>query len=466
MSHLLNAMSTYTRFSIVTKQTPNLSDHPSRFRVRVNKLKLLKLLVGEFIHYRGDLSMVLSRPCVYGVFSGPLGGFSPREDLCVGCLRCTVQHPEMVEITPNPARRKLGDAYFSPDMVDTVLYEASTGRIPVRGAGYGGRFGGSGWDSIWTDMSEIVRPTRDGIHGREFISTAVDIGGRPAYLEFSPEGSLTGDQPHSLSISVPFLFDAMPAGVEQASLYQALAAAADQAETLAIIPVEHIGRWRDSIAPLILPEQIERLTTYRPRYVELNGWDKVAFNTLQDQYPEAVIGVRLHFSADLKELFAAGVRVFHLVADYHGQTDEGFVADAIWRQHYQLVRQGIREQVSLIGSGGIAAAEHIPKSIIRGMDAVALDTPALIALQADFAGEVRSYEDASAVLPPMNADWAERRLANLLASWRDQLLEILGAMGLREVRRLRGEIGRSMLQSEMEEEAFSEIPGFGRYDDV
>jgi hypothetical protein len=37
---------------------------------------------------------------------------------------------------------------------------------------------------MWTDMSEIVRPTRDGIHGREYISTAVDIGRKPAYLTF------------------------------------------------------------------------------------------------------------------------------------------------------------------------------------------------------------------------------------------------------------------------------------------
>ena len=46
------------------------------------------------------------------------------------------------------------------------------------------------------------------------------------------------------------------------------------------------------------------------------------------------------------------------------------------------------------------------------------------------------------------------------AAWRDQLLEILGAMGLREVRRLRGEMGRAMLQVELEREAFAEIEGY------
>jgi hypothetical protein len=58
------------------------------------------------------------------------------------------------------------------------------------------------------------------------------------------------------------------------------------------------------------------------------------------------------------------------------------------------------------------------------------------------------------------ADWGVQRVANLCASWRDQLLEILGAMGLREVRRLRGELGRAMFQAEVEWEAFAGIAGF------
>jgi len=53
-----------------------------------------------------------------------------------------------------------------------------------------------------------------------------------------------------------------------------------------------------------------------------------------------------------------------------------------------------------------------------------------------------------------------QRVKNLLGSWRDQLLEVLGAMGLREVRRLRGEMGRAMFQRDLEEEAFAEIEGY------
>src|SRR6266496_3262151 len=65
---------------------------------------------------------------------------------------------------------------------------------------------------------------------------------------------------------------------------------------------------------------------------------------------------------------------------------------------------------------------------------------------------------SSLSFPRLNTDWGVQRLKNLAASWRDQLLEVMGAMGLREVRRLRGEIGRCMFQRDIEREIFGE-PG-------
>ena len=58
------------------------------------------------------------------------------------------------------------------------------------GAGYRGPFTGPGFDGMWTDMSEIVRPTRDGIHGREYISTSVELGRKLNHLTFDEKGQL------------------------------------------------------------------------------------------------------------------------------------------------------------------------------------------------------------------------------------------------------------------------------------
>src|SRR5579859_3710767 len=157
----------FHRFHIETRAAPDIVPFPSRFRVRVKKHGLVGMLLKELVEYKGNFQIALSRPCVYGVFSRPVGGLAPREERCVGCLRCTVQYPNIVQIYPNPQRQRLGDSFVRPEYVDTIVYEARDGRVPVRGAGYRGAFGGEGWDGLWTDMSEIVRPTRDGIHGRE-----------------------------------------------------------------------------------------------------------------------------------------------------------------------------------------------------------------------------------------------------------------------------------------------------------
>jgi len=50
----------------------------------------------------------------------------------------------------------------------------------------------------------------------------------------------------------------------------------------------------------------------------------------------------------------------------------------------------------------------------------------------------------------------------MVGAWRDQLLEVLGAMGLREVRRLRGELGRAIFYEEVERESFAGIAGGDR----
>lgn len=471
----------YTRYHIPTRPTANIAPHPSRFQVRVNRLQLARLLLTELVHYRANLPVVLSRPCVYGVFSGPIGGFVPNSRRCVGCLRCTVQYPEIVQIYPNPDRLSLGDSYFTPDIVDTVLYEAATGRVPVRGAGYRGAYGGQGWDGMWTDMSEIVRPTRDGIHGREFISTSVDLGEKPAFLTFDPAGVATGEAPRTISLPIPCLFDLPPASAESETLYRALVAATESIQSLAIVPLRRaldLGLTSSNVVALVRSSEIDDLERFptKPRLIELDGWDETAYRTLQRRYPETLVCVRLPFECDpsasfdfvpdggagpsLLSLAQRGLRLFHLTADYHGQAGKAFVLDAIRSVHDRLVAEGLREQTTLIGSGGIIAAEHVPKAIICGLDAVALDTSPLIALQGRFHGECIDRASAMVELPAFEPAWAVQRLMNLAAAWRDQLLEILGAMGLREVRRLRGESGRAMFQADLEREAFAGIAGY------
>ncbi len=459
----------YRRYHLHIDSAPDVTLLPSPFLVRVSKAGLAGFLLKEFIQYRGNRTIILNRPCMYGVFSGPVGGFAPREHLCVGCLRCTTQYPEFVKILPNPARSRLGDSYFTPERVGTICYEASSGKIPVKGAGYRGQFGGEGWDGLWTDMSEIVRPTRDGIHGREFISTVIDIGTKPPCLALT-EQHLSGEPGQVFSIPTPVLFDVPPASLLTDTVVKTLTSAAQAIETLAVLPIGVLRKAALSgrhIVPLITRAEARAIEDLRfePAMLELAEWDQTLLERVQRQFPRSVVCLRMELpsTATLLRAVDSGVRVFHLLANYHGRGSDGrFVIDLFREAHKALVAKRCRDEVTILGGGGIIAAEHVPKAIICGCDGVSLDTPLFVALQAQFVGETVSRDASSFKLPSgLAVDWGVQRITNLMASWRDQLLEVMGAMGLREVRRMRGEIGRAMFQKELEEEAFSEIAGYG-----
>jgi hypothetical protein len=459
----------YKRYHIQTRPAPDIFAMPSRFHVEVKRHRLAELLVKEIFHQRGALRVVASRPCKYGVLSRPLGGFTPNERQCVGCLRCTTESPEVIQIYHNPRRRTLGDSFFTPENIETISYEARTGRVPVKGAGYRGRFGGEGWDGMWTDMSEIVRPTRDGIHGREYISTSVDIGARPAYLSF--DGQSPQWSGPLFSLPIPVLFDLLPSSVSgNGQLVAALLKAAELTGALCIMPAGRAKKYahNSSVVPFFADKDVKRVKTYpgNPALVELSGNNEKLLASARARFPGAVLCLRLDFDKDLDlvSLVQAGATAFHLVANYQGKGKQGeFVGSLIRSQHQSLITAGLREQATLIGTGGIIAAEHIPKAIICGLDAVALDTALLVALQARLDGECTDRLSARFKLPwNLNATWGAQRIANLMASWHDQLLEILGAMGIREVRRLRGESGRAMFQAELEREAFAGIEGYGQ----
>lgn len=460
----------YHRYHIRAERAGDIEKWPSRFRVEVKRAGLAKLILGEVFHYGlRNKDVILSRPCMYGVFSGPVGGFAPREQHCVGCLRCTTEFPDFVRVSHNAERRKLGDSYFDFRVVDSVSYEAESGLVPVKGAGYRGKFGGEGWDGMWTDMSEIVRPTRDGIHGREFISTVVDIGARPNFLSFDADGKPNGRTPHVFQIPLPLVLDALPPSAASEKAWRITAAAATQLGTLAVIPLGAVLQYNlesPHVAPLVRPSEKDNLHVLAeaPRLIEMDGWDEGLLRAIHDTFPESLVALRIPFTSakELLKFSKKGIRVFHLLADYHGRDPHGgFILDLIRAAHKAFVEAGIRQEVTLLASGGIIHAEHIPKAILCGLDGVALDTPVIAALQGRFHGECRDRETSRFSLPrKLTVEWGAQRLVNLAASWRDQLLEIMGAMGLREVRRLRGEMGRAMFMKELERDAFLGVQGY------
>jgi glutamate synthase domain-containing protein 2 len=127
--------------------------------------------------------------------------------------------------------------------------------------------------------------------------------------------------------------------------------------------------------------------------------------------------------------------------------------------HTSLVKDGIRDEITIISGGGIALAEHLAKQIICGADLVTIDLPLLIAHECQLCQNCRDGFKCPAKIEEIDAAYAIGRMTNLIAAWHDQLIEVMGAMGMREVRRLRGETGRALFFEDLEEETFGRLFG-------
>jgi glutamate synthase domain-containing protein 2 len=159
-----------------------------------------------------------------------------------------------------------------------------------------------------------------------------------------------------------------------------------------------------------------------------------------------------------------GAEIIHVVGDYRGVEVGGaagsnprLLKDIIRAMHLRLVEERIRDEVTLMVSGGVATAEHVPKAMLCGADLTAVDLPLLIAIGA------RLYENPEKllVLPEglekIPVPIVRQRIVNLMVAWHSQLLEVMGAMGIREARRLRGETGRAIFFEEIDNDTFGKL---------
>jgi hypothetical protein len=400
-------------------------------------------------------------------------------DQCKACLSCVQGCTKgLLSVSVSPGYLDMGDSYWKPEINLTTWNQSDTGKIPVSGAGYRGRFHGPGFDSIWTDMSEIVRPTRDGIHGREYISTSVDIGTKPMRLRFSPEGELLSPPSRLLELQLPAVLDMPGWPIESKTLAAVRAAAAMKLDSVAVMTAADTAGLPPEQLPYVVPivdkadvEQYKDLlgTVRMAQVVDGPEAADLAID-MQSAYPRLVVSIRMALTpqtADrVVELVGAGVKVFHLCADQHGceRLDDGrpgrHIKDVLREVHGRLVKEGLRDEVTLIISGGIALAEHMAKAIICGADLVAVDTPLLVSLGCRVCGGGSLCDNGRACpahIASVEPDYAIQRMVNLMGAWHSQLIEVLGAMGIREVRRLRGEVGRAIFLEDIEKEAFGDL---------
>ena len=396
------------------------------------------------------------------------------DEMCRDCFRCVQGCPrELIFKALNPQYRQLGDDYWTPEIITLTWYQAESGKIPVSGAGYGGPFAGPGFDALWTDMSEIVRPTRDGIHGREYISTSVDLGRKPMFLAFDGQGELLFTPPPLLEVPLPLLLAEPPLGAALPRLRQMLGQAAQSLGTLALAPREHLTEellpLARHLAPHYAPGKMNLQDPILPqvRAAELADHAGVLedMEALKKRYPQLIVFIKVpadgRAEARVADLTRAGAEVVHLYGTHKarglGDCRDLHLKDLIRRCHLRLVADACRDAVTLLASGGIALAEHVAKAIICGADAVVADIPLLLSLECRLCKECREDGPCPIELENLPVKRGAQRMVNLMGAWNNQLLEVLGAMGMREVRRLRGEVGRAMFKEDLDQEIFAPL---------
>ena len=462
---------------------------PEKYHIKTNHVQPRLPRIGRcgIVDWREDCAgchNCVKKACVYDKYREETTFIRDLDEVhtlyyeCMGCFSC-VQNctKNLLTLALNSEYQKLGNEYWKPQIISTTWLEAETGKVPVSGAGYRGKFSGPGFDSMWTDMSEIVRPTRDGIHGREYISTSADIGKKPHFLEFK-DNKLETILPSLISIPFPVIFDLPSEKHTLPVLEPCIIETAHQTGLIALIDskkwqsikLHDKEKYLKNIAFFLNPDgsPIPKEILAQTRLVEIPDSANVEqqIKSIKKNHPGIIIAVRIPMDDKVMkrvdELSKIDVEAIHLIADLNGNQigakNPRFMKDILREVHGCLIKNEKRDEITIIAGGGIGLSEHVAKAIICGADVVSINLPLLIAIECRLCESCKPGDYCPSKLDTeIDLQYGVGRMTNLIGAWHWQLVELMGAMGMREARRLRGDVGRAMFKDEIEEEIYGPI---------